>query len=215
MKHEIGVEKRPYMKEAWPGQYGIFSWLEYAITMPYPTYLITTLKENGKPNACWHSWGCFSGEGQGYYSLLVVSRGGHTCDNILRTGEWCINMPTLAQRERCGKTIEYNSIENDEIADAGFTAEPSQVIQSPRIAECPVSIECTLQWHKPLFEGSRQIVCVGKVVHLAMAEDVCVADPGKRLERLSTMYNMRSTLNPLTGETGPAMQPIIRLPDPG
>ena len=144
----------------------------------------------------------------------MLSEDGHTGKNILRTGEWCINMPTLAQREQCGKTIEYNSIENDEIADAGFTAEPSQVIQSPRIAECPVSIECTLEWHKPLFGGSRQIVCVGKVVHLAMDEAVCVADPQQRLKRLNTMYNMRSTLNPLTGETGPAGQPIIRLPDP-
>jgi hypothetical protein len=69
------------------------------------------------------------------------------------------------------------------------------------------------EWHKPPFEGSRQIVCVGKVVHLAMAEEVCVADPGERLEQLNTMYNMPSTLNSLTGETGPAGQPSIRLPD--
>ena len=212
MKHEIGVEKQPYMKGAWPGQYETFSWLEYAITLPYPTYLITTLKENGKPNACWHSWGCFAGEGQGYRSLLVVSEDGHTGKNILRTGEWCINLPTLSQQEQCGKTIEYNDLENDEIADAGFTAEPSQVIRSPRIAECPVNAECTLEWHHPLFEGSRQIVCVGKVVHLAMADEVCVADPQQRLETLNTMYNMRSTLNPLTGETGPAGLGIVRLP---
>ena len=212
MKHEIGIEKRAHFEEAWPGQYAIFSWLEYAITLPYPTYLITTLKENGKPNACWHSWGCFSGEGQGYYSLLVVGWGGHTCENILRTGEWCINLPTLAQQEQCYKTIEFKQADNDEIADAGFTAEEAQVIRAPRIAECPVNAECTLEWHRPLFEGSREHVCVGKIVHLAMDETVCMADPQQRLKALDTMYNVRSTLNPLTGKTAPGALGIVRLP---
>jgi len=72
MKREIGVERQSRFKEPWPDAYRIFSWLKYAMNIPYPTYLITTLKENGKPNACWHSWGCFSGEEQGYCSLMVV-----------------------------------------------------------------------------------------------------------------------------------------------
>ena len=212
MKHEIGIERQPHFQEAWPNAYQIFSWLEYAISIPYPTFLITTLKENGKPNACWHSWGCFDGEGQGYYSLLTVGQGGHTYDNILRTGEWCINLPTLAQREQCQKTIEYNGMDNDEITDAGFTAEPSRVIRSPRIAECLVNVECTLKWHHPLYEGSRRRVFVGQIVHLAMDERACVEDPRQRLEALNTMFNMRSTLNPLSGEIGPSGLGIVRLP---
>jgi flavin reductase (DIM6/NTAB) family NADH-FMN oxidoreductase RutF len=212
MKHEIGIERQSHFKEPWPNAYQIFSWLEYAISIPYPTYLITTLKENGKPNACWHSWGCFSGEGPGYYSLLVVSQGGHTYDNILRMEEWCINLPALEQREQCQKTIEYNGIDNDEITDAGFTIEPSRVIQSPRIAECLVNVECTLEWHRPLFEGSRQRVLVGKIVHVAMDERACVVEPQQRLEGLNTMFNVRSTLDPLTGETRPGGLGIVRLP---
>ena len=212
MKHEIGIERQSHFKETWPNAYQIFSWLEYAISIPYPTYLITTLKENGKPNACWHSWGCFSGEGQGYYSLMVVSQGGHTYDNILRMGEWCINLPTLEQREQCQKTIEYNGMDNDEITDAGFTVEPSQVVRSPRIAECLVNMECILEWHRPLFEGSGQHVFVGKIVHLAMDERACVVDPQQRLETLNTMFNMRNTLDPLSGETRPGGLGIVRLP---
>ena len=49
-------------------------------------------------------------------------------------------------------------------------------------------------------------------VHLAMDETVCVADPQQRLKALNTMYNMRSTLDPLTGETAPANLAIVRLP---
>jgi flavin reductase (DIM6/NTAB) family NADH-FMN oxidoreductase RutF len=144
--------------------------------------------------------------------LLVVGWGGHTCDNILRTGEWCINLPTLAQQEQCSKTIQFNHIDNDEIADAGFTVESAQVIRSPRIAECPVNAECKLEWHRPLFEGSRERVCVGRIVHLAIDETVCVADPQQRLEALNSMYNVRSTLDPLTGETALGGLGIVRLP---
>jgi len=75
-----------------------------------------------------------------------------------------------------------------------------------------VNIECKLEWHKLLFEGGRQRVFVGKVVHLAMDERVCVVDPHERLIMLNTMFNMRSTLNPLTGESGPGGLGITRLP---
>jgi hypothetical protein len=78
MKHEIGIQTQPHFQEPWPGAYQLFSWLEHAATIPYPTYLITTLKENGKPNACWHSWGCFSGDAQAYCAVMVLGQGGHT-----------------------------------------------------------------------------------------------------------------------------------------
>jgi flavin reductase (DIM6/NTAB) family NADH-FMN oxidoreductase RutF len=212
MKHEVGVERQSHFKEPWPNAHQIFSWMEYAISVPYPTYLITTLKENGRPNACWHSWGCFSGDAQGYRSLIVVARGGHTYDNILRTREWCINLPTLQQQEQCRKTIEYNGIDNDEITDAGFTVEAPRLIRSPRIAECLVNMECVLEWHRPLFEGGCQHVFVGKVVHVAMDDRACEIDVRKRLETLDTMFNVMSTLDPLTGETGSDGLGIVRLP---
>jgi flavin reductase (DIM6/NTAB) family NADH-FMN oxidoreductase RutF len=211
MKHEIGIEKRPTFQEVWPNQYEVFSWLEYAISIPYPTYLVTTLKENGKANACWHSWGCLAGEGQGYCSVLTLGEGGHTYANVLRMGEWCINLPTLDQQAQCYKTVEHNRPDNDEITDAGFTAEPSQVIQAPRIAECLINLECRLEWHRPLFEGSREQLCVGKIVHLAMDERACVVDPRERLKALNTMYNVRSTLDPLTGRVAPGGLGIVRM----
>ena len=211
MKHEFGIEAQAHFQEAWPNAYSIFSWLEYAISIPYPTYLLTTLKENGKPNACWHSWGCFSGTGQGYYALLVLNEGGHTYANILRTREWCINLPTLDQKAQCEETIARNGMENDEIADAGFAAEPARIIHSPRIAECLVVMECQLEWHRPLFEGGSQHVFAGKIVHVALDERVCDADPQLRLEKLRTMYNLIGTLDPLSGETQPGSLGIVRL----
>ena len=34
-------------------------------------------------------------------------------------------------------------------------------------------------------------------------------DPQERMQVLRTMYNVRSTLNPLTGEAGPSSLPVI------
>jgi len=209
MKREISIERPSYLEAAWPGKYKLFSWLEYAANIPYPIFIITTLKENGKANACLHSWGCFGGDDGGYCSMLTMLRSYHTYANILRSGEWCINFPSATQRDQCMKTIENNAIENDEIIDSGFTIELPRLIQTPRIAECPINLECKLEWGRPLFQDSNWHVFAGKVVHLAMDDAVFELDPQTRMQTLRTMYNLRSTLNPLTGETGPNSLPAL------
>ena len=209
MKHEIDVERPANLKEAWPRQYGMFSWLEYVVNIPYPVFLVTTFNENGKPNACLHSWGCFAGDDRGFCSVLVVLKTFHTYDNILRSGEWCINLPSADQQEQCMKTIEYNGLESDEIVEAGFTVGTAQVVRAPRIAECLINLECKLEWDRSLFEGSEWHIFAGRVVHLAMDSAAFELDPQQRMQTLRTMYSMRASLNPLTGEAGPSSLPII------
>jgi hypothetical protein len=40
----------------------------------------------------------------------------------------------------------------------------------------------------------------GRIVHVAMAENVLVHDPTERMQNLRLMYNIRGTLNPASGE---------------
>ena len=115
----------------------------------------------------------------------------------------------MEYRKQSMATIECNGMDNDEIIDAGFTIEPSKVIVAPRIAECLVHVECELEWERSLSQDSDWHVFTGRVVHLAMDASAFELDPEKRMQVLSTMYNMRSTLNPLTGEAGPANLPVI------
>ena len=107
------------------------------------------------------------------------------------------------------KTIECNGPENDEILDSGFTVEPSRVVGAPRIAECLINLECKLEWERPLLEGGGWHVFAGRIVHVAMDDVALELDPEKRMQALRTMYNLRSTLNPLTGEAGPSSLPVI------
>ncbi len=74
MKHEIGISQPGFFVEDWPGKYEVFSWLEYVVTVPNPIFLITTYKENGKPNANLHSWGFPVGDCDHFSFRLVLRR---------------------------------------------------------------------------------------------------------------------------------------------
>ena len=200
MKHEIAIAQPEYLIEDWPGKYEIFSWLEYVATVPNPIFIITTRKANGAANANLHSWGMLVGEKGNYSSLLALLDNTHTYANILREGEWCAGYPSFNHYIECFETIKCNGPENDEITEAGFTLEPARSVRAPRIAECPVTLECRLEWHHPLYENSPWHLLTGRVTHLAVDEAVMVPDPVERLRRMGLMYNVRSTVHPLTGE---------------
>lgn len=200
MKHEIDITQPAYLIEDWPGKYEIFSWLEYIVTVPNPIFIITTRKANGAPNANLQSWGLLVGESGYYSSLLALLDDTHTYDNILREEEWCVCFPSYEYYPQCFETIYCNAPDNDEITQAGFSVEPAQIVQAPRIAECSVNLECRLAWHHPLYEGSRWHLFAGKVIHLAMDEIAMVPDPVERMRVMGLMYNVRSTVHPLSGE---------------
>ncbi len=199
-RHEFDIEKPKNLQEEWPGQYEVFSWLEYVVNIPYPIFIITTYKSNGKANANLWSWGCFAGEENGFYSLIALTDTNHTYENIKRTKVWCINIPSLDFKEECFKTIEHNQIDDDEIEQTGFSKESAISIYAPRIKECPISLECKLEWEKSLFENSSQKIICGKIVHFGVDKKVVNLDQKARIEKLKIMYNFRSQLNPLTGE---------------
>jgi len=200
MKHEIGIVQPSYLVEDWPNKFQVFSWLEYVVTVPNPIFLVTTRKANGAANANLHSWGLLVGERDHYSSLLALLDGTHTYANILREGEWCVNFPSVKYHPQCSETIQCNGPDNDEILDAGLTAEAAQTVRAPRIAECAINLECKLAWHRPLYEDSEWHLFLGQVLHVAVDEAAMAIDPDRRMEALGLMYNVRGTINPLNGE---------------
>ena len=200
MKREIDIAQPEYLVEDWPGKYEVFSWLEYIVTVPNPIFIVTTRKANGAPNANLQSWGLLIGDKGNYSSLLALLDHSHTYDNILREGEWCVGFPSSEHYPQCFETIHCNAPDNDEVAEAGFTVESPRTVKAPRIAECSVSLECRLAWHRPLYEDSHWHLFAGRVLHLAMDEAIMVPDPVARMRAMGLMYNVRSTVHPMTGE---------------
>jgi flavin reductase (DIM6/NTAB) family NADH-FMN oxidoreductase RutF len=200
MKQEINITQPEYLIEDWPGKYDVFSWLEYIVTIPNPIFFITTRKPNGAPNANLSSWGFLIGEKGNYSSIIALLNNSHTYSNILREGEWCVCFPSYQYCRQCFETIRLNAQDNDEITESGFTVELPRRVQAPRIAECSINLECSLEWHRPLYENSRWHLFAGRVLHLAMDESVMVPNPVERMRIMELMYNVRSTVHPMTGE---------------
>ena len=116
-----------------------------------PVALISTLNEDDTPNiapmssAWWLGWSC----------MLGLGSMGKTSDNLIRTRECVINLPSeeqVTRVDRLAMTTGKNPVppkkvswgyrhEPDKFGLAGLTPMPSLVVQPPRIAECPVQME--------------------------------------------------------------------------
>lgn len=203
MKHELENKKPEKFKTTWEGQYEVFNWAEFLMGIPAPAFIITSNKENGLPNACLHSWSCFTGDGGGQFVVMggIPMEYGHTIQDITRNKEFCINFPNKDYWENCQRTIENNKLEIDEITENGFTVEKSVAINVPRIRECFLNLECTLEWIKPLYEGSRYCIVCGRIVHIAMDEEYFDENKKGRYGESGFVINIHSPKNPLTGES--------------
>jgi flavin reductase (DIM6/NTAB) family NADH-FMN oxidoreductase RutF len=116
-----------------------------------PVALITTVNEDGSANIApmssvwWLGWSC----------MLGLGAMGKTSENLLRTRECVINLPSQEQVsyvDRLALTTGRNPVpekkvswgyryEPDKFGVAGLTAVPSVAVAPPRIRECPVQME--------------------------------------------------------------------------
>ncbi len=116
-----------------------------------PVALISTLNPDGSPNlapmssAWWLGWSCMLGLGQM----------GQTSDNLIRTRECVINLPSadlVTHVDRLALTTGKDPVpqrkrewgyrhEPDKFGRAGFTPMASEAVAPPRVRECPVQME--------------------------------------------------------------------------
>lgn len=171
MRIELTPQTPAGMGEDWPGQFDTFSTLEPRVGIPSGLFLVTTRKENGKANACFHGWSCFAGDTGGYYAILAgLMPGGHTHRNILRDRVFCVNFMAPAYLEACERTIAHNGEADDELAAAGLTEEPAVRIAAPRVREAFLCLECELTTTlDPSGLGQMQVL-IGRTVHAAMED---------------------------------------------
>lgn len=120
-----------------------------------PVALLSTVNEDGTANLApmssvfWLGWRCFLG----------LQGNSQTTENIRRTKQFVINLPSPAQVsavDRLARTTGSNPVPEDKIvrgyhfvkdkfAIAGLTKAPSETVLAPRVAECPVQLEAVLE----------------------------------------------------------------------
>ena len=199
MKVEFSKNIPADLEESWPGEYNLFSWMEYVSAIPQPMFLVTTFKGEEIPNVCLHAWATFTGEGEDYYCILSILKNTHTYSNIIRDGDFCINFAAPRYLEECKETIQNNEQEADEISQSGLHVEEAQVISAPRIEESFLTLECKLEWEKELHSGSQWVLLAGSVQQIALEEEFAQGNAEERLKEFGFMYNIHGPTNPVSG----------------
>ena len=136
MKIEVGKGFPEYFKPSYPEEFELFSHFEVTAGIPTALFAITTWKENGKPNVCFHAWSCFHGDKTAFFAVMGnLYQHTHTYANIKREKCFCINFLPISCYDRLVDTINHNGCEDDEFAVGGFTLSRAKTINAPVIDE--------------------------------------------------------------------------------
>lgn len=179
--------------------YGFKAWQEHVAAVPSPLVAVTGYKANGMANLTMQSWCGVHGD---RVMFMSVERDSHMYGVLRETGVAVVNFPTAETFNRCMRSIEHNGWDEDEISECGLTMEDGHLVDAPRIAECPLCLECELMWEHDAAEDSSDVTVCMRIVNIAV-EPEGYSWP---------LYNLRSRTDPETGErAGPQVGAIVSL----
>lgn len=161
----------------------------HLLIAPRPIVLITTVDRRGKINAAPMSW-VTPVESDPPIIAFSTSYESDTYHNIRETEEFVLNLVTEKIKKQmylCSKNFPRGV---NELEKACLAWEQSVKVKPPRVSECPVSLECKLDW---IHEGPEYVVVSGKVLVAHAQKEVLKsgrfnADFVKPLLHLSEKY---------------------------
>ncbi|WP_062214101.1 flavin reductase family protein [Streptomyces sp. NBRC 109706] len=117
-----------------------------------PVVLISSLNEDGTPNLAPMSSAWWLGQ----TCVLGLGDSAQTTANLLREGECVLNLPSSAMVEAVDRlalttgkpTVPDHKVQQGyryepaKFSTAGLTEQPSDLVRAPRVAECPIQLEC-------------------------------------------------------------------------
>jgi flavin reductase (DIM6/NTAB) family NADH-FMN oxidoreductase RutF len=154
-----------------------------------PVALISSLNPDGSSNlapmssAWWLGWTCMLGLGQM----------GQTSDNLIRTRQCVINLPSdalVSHVDRLALTTGKNPVpdrklewgyrhEEDKFGVAGLTAVKSESVAPPRVAECPVQMEGIVHHFRSFGKNVSANVFEVHIVKLHVDENLLVGSTAR------------------------------------
>lgn len=172
MKIEISKDFPDYFKSSYPEEFELFSHFEVTAGIPTVLFAITTWKENGKPNVCFHSWSCFHGDKTAFFVVMGnLYQHTHTYTNIKREKCFCINFLPISYYGQLVDTIKENDLETDEFEVGKFNLSKAHTIQAPMINEAFMNIECTLKSVEDLSGAGMTAMIIGQIQHISVDRD--------------------------------------------
>jgi flavin reductase (DIM6/NTAB) family NADH-FMN oxidoreductase RutF len=158
-----------------------------------PVALISTTNPDGSPNlapmssAWWLGWTCMLGLGQM----------GQTSDNLIRTRECVINLPSedlVTHVDRLALTTGKNPVperkrewgyeyEPDKFDLSGLTPIQSESVNPPRVLECPVQMEGIVHHYRSFGKNVNANVFEVHIEKLHVDESLLIGDgPRPRID---------------------------------
>jgi flavin reductase (DIM6/NTAB) family NADH-FMN oxidoreductase RutF len=145
---------------------------------PRPIAWVSTLGENGRPNAAPFSFFNVFGEDPPVLGFSVNDRSPgdrkDTGRNAQRMREFVVNLVPLKAIDEMNITAAEFGPDVDEFHEAGLTPVPSLMVKPPRIAESPVSFECRLL--QVVEFGPARTLVIGEILMMHVRDDA-VLDP--------------------------------------
>lgn len=144
-----------------------------ASVVPRPIAWVSTLSADGVANLAPYSFFTVASVTPAIVQFTSVTRK-DSLRNIEATGEFVVNLASEPLIDRVNATSATFSPDVDEFAEVGLTAEPSERVAPPRVAESPIAIECGL--HRVIGVGDSFVV-MGEVRTVAVRPEM-LADDG-------------------------------------
>lgn len=171
-----------------------------AIVVPRPIGWISSVSRDGKANLAPYSF--FNGCGDNP-PLVMFSQTGRksrpepfkdSIANIRETGVFATNLVTRKLAEAMNVSSGTYPAGSDEFETAGLTKADCEMIAAPRIAECPVSMECKVVRildDLPVWRDySFNIMVIGEVVGIHIDEAYLTEDGRLDILRLNPVSRM-------------------------
>lgn len=145
----------------------------HRVLAPRIAYIVTSVDKGGRVNAASFS-NLTSVSTEPERLVLAVYRAWDTIRNIRATREFVVNVPSknlLKEVWICGDKYAGNPIPAgiDELKIAGLTEIPSEKVKPPRVAECPMHLECKVVWIKNV--GDHYLI-LGDIVSASYTDGV-------------------------------------------
>lgn len=164
-------------------------WLWRHVQIPQLVYLITTVNPDGSSNCEVNNHGLPFGPVPTQMFGFVCWRDHHTARNILRDREFVVNVPSAGILEPALKTARSYGRGVDEIAESGLTPLPSRLVGPPRIEECPLHLECKLDWYNAIGSAGMIFLC-GQIVAASGDREALTGGTGEKLAYARPVFIM-------------------------
>lgn len=158
-------------------------WKAGNLVLPAPAALVSCQVSDQTPNLITVAW-CGNINSDPPMLSISVRPSRHSHAILVETGEFVVNIPSVAQ----ARAVDYCGVvsgrEVDKFAATGLTPAPAGQAGCPLVAECPISLVCSITDRKAL--GTHDLF-LADVLRVSVRPDLFDADGRFMVERANLL----------------------------